>query len=74
MISLILEKLYKAQNLTFIESKELFFSLMEGKFTEEKIISILESFIKKGETKDELAGAIYAAGPLRATACHGMCV
>ncbi len=59
MISLILEKLYKAQNLTFIESKELFFSLMEGKFTEEKIISILESFIKKGETKDELAGGVF---------------
>ncbi|MDC1096347.1 anthranilate phosphoribosyltransferase [Pelagibacteraceae bacterium] len=59
MISLILEKLYKAQNLTFNESKELFFSLMEGKFSEEKIISILESFNKKGETKDELAGGVF---------------
>ena len=32
---------------------------MEGKFQDEKIISLLESFISKGETKDELAGGIY---------------
>ena len=32
---------------------------MEGKHNENTIIEILESFLKKGETKDELAGGIY---------------
>ena len=32
---------------------------MEGKFKENTIIEILEALIKKGETKDELAGGIY---------------
>jgi anthranilate phosphoribosyltransferase len=32
---------------------------MEGKFDETAIIEILEALIKKGETKDELAGGIY---------------
>ena len=55
----IIENLKKGQNLTFEESKILFSSLMEGKFDETVIIEILEAFIKKGETKDELAGGIY---------------
>ena len=54
-----LEKLKKGENLSFEESKLLFTSLMEGKFDEVSIIEILESLIKKGETKDELAGGIY---------------
>ena len=55
----IVEKLKKGQSLTFEESKSLFSNLMEGKFNETTIIEILEALIKKGETKDELAGGIY---------------
>jgi len=55
----IVEKLKKGRNLSFDESKILFSELMEGKFNENRIIEILEAFIKKGETKDELAGGIY---------------
>ena len=55
----IVENIKKGQNLTFDESKSLFFNLMEGKFDEAAIIEILEALIKKGETKDELAGGIY---------------
>ena len=53
------EKLKNGKNLSFDESKFLFAELMEGKYEEDAIIEILESFIKKGETKDELAGGIY---------------
>ena len=53
------EKLKKGENLSFEESKILFAELMEGKHSEDSIIEILESFIKKGETKDELAGGIF---------------
>ena len=55
----IIENLKKGESLTFEESKSLFSSLMEGKFDETTIIEILEALIKKGETKDELAGGIY---------------
>ena len=55
----IVEKLYNKENLSFEETKNLFTQIMEGKFQDEKIISLLESFILKGETKDELAGGIY---------------
>ncbi|MDC1150992.1 anthranilate phosphoribosyltransferase [Pelagibacteraceae bacterium] len=55
----IVENLKKGQDLTFEESKSLFSNLMEGKFDENAIIEILEALIKKGETKDELAGGIY---------------
>ena len=55
----IIEKLKKGENLSFEESKSLFTDLMEGKHHEDSIIEILESFTKKGETKDELAGGIF---------------
>ena len=55
----IVENLKKGQNLSFVESKNLFSNLMEGKYDEALIIEILEALIKKGETKDELAGGIY---------------
>ena len=55
----IVVKLKQGQNLSFEESKSLFSELMEGKFAENQIIEILESLIKKGETKDELAGGIF---------------
>ena len=53
------ESLKKGQNLSFEESKALFKELMEGKYNENSIIEILESLIKKGETKEELAGGIF---------------
>ena len=55
----IIENLQRGQSLSFEESKSLFSDLMEGKYEEDKIIEILEAFIKKGETKDELAGGIF---------------
>ena len=55
----IIENLKKGQNLSFEESKLLFTELMEGKHEESSIIQILESFLKKGETKDEIAGGIF---------------
>ena len=58
-MSNILEKLKKGQNLSFEDSKDLFSELMEGKHDESKIIEILDALLKKGETKDELAGGIY---------------
>ena len=58
-MSAIVEKLKNRENLSFEESKVLFTELMEGKYSEASIIEILESFIKKGETKDELAGGIF---------------
>ena len=55
----IVTRLKQSQNLSFEDSKSLFSNLMEGKYTENQIIEILESLIKKGETKDELAGGIF---------------
>ena len=58
-MSQIIEKLKKGKDLSFEESKMLFSELMEGKYDESSIIEILELFLKKGETKNELAGGIY---------------
>ena len=55
----VVEILKKGENLSFEQSKALFTDLMEGKHSENSIIEILESFTKKGETKDELAGGIF---------------
>ena len=58
-MSNIIENLKNGQNLSFEESKILFNEIMEGKYDENSIIEILESLLKKGETKDELAGGIF---------------
>ncbi len=58
-MSNIKENLSKGLNLSFEESKVLFNELMEGIYDEKSIIEILESLLKKGETKDELAGGIF---------------
>ena len=55
----IIENLKKGKDLSFEESKILFNELMEGKHNENSVIEILDSFLKKGETKDELAGGIF---------------
>ena len=53
------KKLESHENLSFAESKNLFFNIMEGKYNEQSIIKILEFLSNKGETKDELAGGIF---------------
>ena len=53
------KNLKKGQDLSFEESKALFNELMEGKHNENSVIEILDSLLKKGETKDELAGGIF---------------
>ena len=58
-MSNIQEKLKKGQNLSFEESRVLFSELMEGKHEKNTIIELLDALLKKGETKDELAGGIY---------------
>ncbi len=55
----IINNLKKGKNLSFEDSKKLFYELMEGKHDENSTIEILESFLEKGETKDELAGGIF---------------
>ena len=55
----IIENLKKGQDLSFEESKTLFNELMEGKHDENSVINILEFLLKKGETKDEIAGGIF---------------
>ena len=55
----VVTKLKQGLDLSFEESKFLFSGLMEGKHEENQIIEILEALIKKGETKDELAGGIF---------------
>ncbi len=55
----IIENLKKGQNLSFEESKTLFNDIMEGNYNENSIIEILEFLLKKGETKEELAGGIF---------------
>ena len=54
-----IKKLESNENLSFEESKTLFSNIMEDKYDETNIIKILESLSSKGETKDELAGAIF---------------
>ena len=54
-----IKKLESHKNLSFEDSKNLFFNIMDGKYDEVSVIKILESLSKKGETKDELAGGIF---------------
>ena len=58
-MSRFLENIKNGRSLSFEESKALFNDLMEGKYNEDLIIEILESLIKKGESKNELAGGIF---------------
>ena len=58
-MSKLIENLKRGKNLSFEESKILFSELMEGKYNENSTIEILEFLLKKGETKDELAGGIF---------------
>jgi anthranilate phosphoribosyltransferase len=55
----LIKKLESKIDLSFEESKSLFSSIMEGKYDEDSIVSILNNLLEKGETKDELAGGIF---------------
>jgi len=55
----VIKKLESKENLSFEESKSLFSNIMEGKYDEDNIVKILNTLSNKGETKDELAGAIF---------------
>ena len=46
-----IENLKKGQNLSFEDSKTLFYELMDGKYDENSIIQILEALSKKGKLK-----------------------
>jgi anthranilate phosphoribosyltransferase len=54
-----IKQLESKENLSFEESKTLFSNIMEGKYDEDNIVRILNALSNKGETKDELAGAIF---------------
>ena len=54
-----IKKLESKENLSFEVSKDLFSNIMDGKYDEDSIIKILNALSDKGETKDELAGAIF---------------
>ena len=56
----IFENLKKGQNLSLEQSKSLFGDLMEGKYDENSIIEILESFIKKVKQKMSLLGVFLS--------------
>jgi anthranilate phosphoribosyltransferase len=56
----IIKKLECGTNLSFKESKSLFLDIMDGIYDETSIVKVLEALSKKGETKDELAGGIFA--------------
>ena len=54
-----LEKLRNKHDLTFIESKEAFEILMEGKASDDDMFNFLTLLSAKGEVSDEIAGGVY---------------
>ena len=57
----LLEKLYGAQTLTAAESEALFNAIMLGELSNEQIAAILVALKVRGETIDEVNGAVLAA-------------
>ncbi|MDU7786506.1 MAG: anthranilate phosphoribosyltransferase, partial [Aggregatibacter aphrophilus] len=57
----LLEKLYGAQTLTAAESEALFNAIMLGELTNEQISAMLVALRVRGETIDEVNGAVLAA-------------
>lgn len=49
----------EGKNLSFIESKSIFLSIMSGNISEDLIFKFLTYLSKKGETADEIAGGVY---------------
>lgn len=56
----LLEKLYSGQILTRGESQQLFQQLMQGKLTSEQLAGVLIALKIRGETAEEIAGAVTA--------------
>ena len=54
-----IDKIGAKQDLTFLESKEAFKILMEGKANDQEIFDFLTLLSKKGESSDEIAGGVY---------------
>ena len=54
-----IDKIETKQYLTFLESKEAFKILMEGKANDQEIFDFLTLLSKKGESSDEIAGGVY---------------
>ncbi len=54
-----LDKLTNKENLSFVESKDAFEILMEGKATEKEIFNFLTLLSSKGEVSDEIAGGVH---------------
>ena len=57
----LLEKLYGAQTLTTAESETLFNAIMLGELSNEQISAMLVALKVRGETIDEVNGAVLAA-------------
>ena len=57
----LLEKLYGAQTLTAAESEALFNAIMLGELSNEQIAAMLVALKVRGETIDEVNGAVLAA-------------
>jgi len=54
-----IDKIRAKQDLTFLESKEAFKKLMEGKANDQEIFDFLTLLSEKGESSDEIAGGVY---------------
>ena len=54
-----IDKIGAKQDLTFLESKEAFKKLMEGKANDREIFDFLTLLSEKGESSDEIAGGVY---------------
>ena len=54
-----IDKIGAKQDLTFLESKEAFKKLMEGKANDQEIFDFLTLLSEKGEASDEIAGGVY---------------
>ena len=54
-----IDKIGAKQDLTFLESKEAFKILMEGKANDQEVFDFLTLLSEKGESSDEIAGGVY---------------
>ena len=54
-----IDKIRAKQDLTFLESKEAFKILMEGKASDQEVFDFLTLLSEKGESSDEIAGGVY---------------
>ena len=54
-----IDKIVAKQDLTFLESKEAFKKLMEGKANDREIFEFLTLLSEKGESSDEILSLIH---------------